>query len=298
MTSRGAHVDVAGGDGRYALGRVEAVGLDVERVVEEVGAARGEAEAHERDEGLPRCVALVEHTGRAGRGEHEDVLDPLLRTGGARDRPQRRPAGDGRRRRPGASGRGVRDRPTSEQGYRADLALRAARPRRSYGVDGRRLRAEWLRRSTRAPATTARTGLLFGGRVGKDAPGPTPTARSTRRSRRSASPAPRPSAAPSSTSCSIRLQRELFVVGAELATAPENRDKLDAGVSRVTAEMVDALEPIIDDVTDALRPAAPSSCCRARTASPPRSTSRAPIVRRAERAGGGRGPRRAGSTES
>lgn len=47
----------------------------------------------------------------------------------------------------------------------------------------------------------------------------------------------------------VRLQRELFVVGAELATAPENRHKLQPGVSRVTAEMVAALEPIIDDIT-------------------------------------------------
>ena len=46
----------------------------------------------------------------------------------------------------------------------------------------------------------------------------------------------------------VRLQRELFVAGAELATAPENRAKLAPGVSLVTAEMVAALEPIIDDV--------------------------------------------------
>lgn len=43
-----------------------------------------------------------------------------------------------------------------------------------------------------------------------------------------------------------RLQRELFVVGAELATAPYNRDKLEDGRTRVTAAMVDALEPLID----------------------------------------------------
>ena len=43
-----------------------------------------------------------------------------------------------------------------------------------------------------------------------------------------------------------RIQRELFVVGAELATAPENRRKLRDGTTRVTAEMVDALEPLID----------------------------------------------------
>ena len=47
----------------------------------------------------------------------------------------------------------------------------------------------------------------------------------------------------------VRLQRELFVVGAELATAPENRRKLEAGTTLVTSEMVAALEPIIDDVT-------------------------------------------------
>ncbi len=47
----------------------------------------------------------------------------------------------------------------------------------------------------------------------------------------------------------VRLQRELFVVGAELATAPENRSKLEPGVSLTTAEMVMALEPIIDDIT-------------------------------------------------
>ena len=47
----------------------------------------------------------------------------------------------------------------------------------------------------------------------------------------------------------VRLQRELFVVGAELATAPDNRSKLQPEVSVVTAEMVSRLEPIIDDVT-------------------------------------------------
>lgn len=48
----------------------------------------------------------------------------------------------------------------------------------------------------------------------------------------------------------IRLQRELFVVGAELATAPENRRKLKDGETRVTSPMVDALEGFIDDLND------------------------------------------------
>jgi cob(I)alamin adenosyltransferase len=52
----------------------------------------------------------------------------------------------------------------------------------------------------------------------------------------------------------IRLERELFVVGAELATAPDQRGKLEPGVSVVTAEMVSALEPVIDDVTTRFEP--------------------------------------------
>jgi cob(I)alamin adenosyltransferase len=46
----------------------------------------------------------------------------------------------------------------------------------------------------------------------------------------------------------VRLQRELFVVGAELATAPANRSKLTDGTTRVTSAMTESLEPIIDDV--------------------------------------------------
>ena len=52
----------------------------------------------------------------------------------------------------------------------------------------------------------------------------------------------------------VRFQRELFVVGAELATAPDNRRKLEPGVSLVTAAMVAALEPVIDDITSRYDP--------------------------------------------
>jgi cob(I)alamin adenosyltransferase len=48
----------------------------------------------------------------------------------------------------------------------------------------------------------------------------------------------------------LRLQRELFVAGAELATAPEAEGRLEDGVSRITDQMVDALEPIIDRYMD------------------------------------------------
>jgi cob(I)alamin adenosyltransferase len=44
----------------------------------------------------------------------------------------------------------------------------------------------------------------------------------------------------------LRLQRELFVVGAELATAPEAAGRLEPEISKVTAEMVQRLEADID----------------------------------------------------
>lgn len=46
----------------------------------------------------------------------------------------------------------------------------------------------------------------------------------------------------------LRLQRELFVVGAELATHVERRERLADGTTRVTAEMVSALEGEIDEL--------------------------------------------------
>ena len=44
----------------------------------------------------------------------------------------------------------------------------------------------------------------------------------------------------------VRIQTELFVAGAELATAPEAAERLEDGVSRVTDAMVDRLEADID----------------------------------------------------
>jgi cob(I)alamin adenosyltransferase len=46
----------------------------------------------------------------------------------------------------------------------------------------------------------------------------------------------------------LGLQRELFVVGADLATNPKQRHKLEPGVSVVTAEMVERLEKRIDEL--------------------------------------------------
>jgi len=52
----------------------------------------------------------------------------------------------------------------------------------------------------------------------------------------------------------IRLERDLWVLMGELATAPDNRHKLQPGTSLVTAEMVAALEPLIDDLTARFKP--------------------------------------------
>jgi cob(I)alamin adenosyltransferase len=44
----------------------------------------------------------------------------------------------------------------------------------------------------------------------------------------------------------LRLQDDLFVAGAELATAPEAAERLEDGISRVTGEMVAWMEERID----------------------------------------------------
>ncbi len=94
---------------------------------------------------------------------------------------------------------------------------------------------------------TGSTGLLFGGaRVSKadlrtDAYGTTDEAVSALGLARAA-------LGPESglADLLLRLQRELFVVGAELATHPDRRSRLTPGTSLVTAEMVTALEREID----------------------------------------------------
>lgn len=44
----------------------------------------------------------------------------------------------------------------------------------------------------------------------------------------------------------LRLQDDLFIAGAELATAPEAGERLEAGISRTTEQMVAELEERID----------------------------------------------------
>ena len=93
------------------------------------------------------------------------------------------------------------------------------------------------------------TGLLFGGRVRKDAAAP--SAYGDVDEAQAVLGVARAESAPESelNDLLVRLERDLWVVMGELATAPGNRHKLVPGTSLVSAEMVAALEPIIDDLT-------------------------------------------------
>jgi cob(I)alamin adenosyltransferase len=99
---------------------------------------------------------------------------------------------------------------------------------------------------------TGTTGLLFGGeRVSKaslrtDAYGGTDEAVSALGLARAAIGSETDRTEARLAALIMRLQRELFVVGAELATHTDRRGKLTAGTSLVTAEMVTALEGEID----------------------------------------------------
>jgi cob(I)alamin adenosyltransferase len=50
----------------------------------------------------------------------------------------------------------------------------------------------------------------------------------------------------------LRFQRELFVAGAELATNPAARDRLEDGRTRVSAEMVDGVEIVLAELEGAI----------------------------------------------
>lgn len=47
----------------------------------------------------------------------------------------------------------------------------------------------------------------------------------------------------------LRVQRELFIVGADLSVNPKHRDRLKPGISLVEPEMVTGLEHLIDELT-------------------------------------------------
>jgi cob(I)alamin adenosyltransferase len=101
---------------------------------------------------------------------------------------------------------------------------------------------------------TGTTGLLFGGdRVSKadlrtDAYGTTDEAVSALGIARAAIGSQTDRTEARLGELILRLQRELFVVGAELATHAERRDRLTDGTSRITVTMTEALEREIDEL--------------------------------------------------
>ncbi|HEX9992014.1 MAG TPA: cob(I)yrinic acid a,c-diamide adenosyltransferase [Acidimicrobiales bacterium] len=98
------------------------------------------------------------------------------------------------------------------------------------------------------------TGLLYGGRVPKDSP--LPRAYGTVDEAQAVLGLARAECARGSELDVLltRIERELWVLMGELATAPENRSKLTAGQSLVTPEMASALEGVIDDLSTRFEP--------------------------------------------
>ena len=129
------------------------------------------------------------------------------------------------------------------------------------------------------------TGLLYGGRVPKDdlvteAYGTTDEAVAVLGLARSLT------SEPAMAEEILALQRELFVVGADLAANPDQRAKLAEGVSIVTAAMTERLEARIDALV-AERPL-PAGLHRAGRDAVERRPRRGPQHDPAGRAGGGR----------
>src|SRR5918999_3149558 len=89
------------------------------------------------------------------------------------------------------------------------------------------------------------TGLLYGGRVPKD--DAATEAYGTTDEAVAALGVARASTEGAAVEELLALQRELFVVGADLATNPSERDRLEPGVSLVAPEMVERLERRIDE---------------------------------------------------
>jgi cob(I)alamin adenosyltransferase len=100
------------------------------------------------------------------------------------------------------------------------------------------------------------TGLLYGGRVPKDSVGPraygsvdeAQAAIGVARAETQAAPDQSPGEL---GQILLGLERDLWVLMAELATDPSHHDRLTDGRSRVTPAMVVALEELIDELTAA-----------------------------------------------
>jgi cob(I)alamin adenosyltransferase len=98
------------------------------------------------------------------------------------------------------------------------------------------------------------TGLLYGGRVRKD--DPAPAAYGEVDEAQAVLGVARAECARGSEldELLVTIERDLWVLMAELATDPSNRHKLVAGTSLVTDEMVERLERTIDDLSARFEP--------------------------------------------
>lgn len=97
------------------------------------------------------------------------------------------------------------------------------------------------------------TGLFYGGRVRKDSE--LPRAYGSVDEAQAALGLARAEAGPGELhDLVVRIEHDLYVLMAELATLPANRSKLAPGVSSVTDEMVAALEGLIDTYSERFEP--------------------------------------------
>lgn len=99
------------------------------------------------------------------------------------------------------------------------------------------------------------TGLLYGGRVDKDdlrttAYGTVDELVSVLGLARAELPTPPDAEDSACHERILQIQRELFALAAQLATAVDNWDRLEVGVSRVDQAMVDRLEVMIDQCVE------------------------------------------------
>lgn len=101
------------------------------------------------------------------------------------------------------------------------------------------------------------TGLLFGGRVRKDAPAPSAYGEvDEAQAVIGVTRAVLAGADESLDEVLVDLARDLWILMSELATAPENRDRLRDGATRVSRSMVERLEEQIDDFAARFSPPA------------------------------------------
>ena len=97
------------------------------------------------------------------------------------------------------------------------------------------------------------TGLLYGGRVPKDSALPTAYG-SVDEAQASIGVARTEATDPVLAELVLGIERDLWVLMAELATDPDNRHKLVDGKSLVTDDMVERLEHLIDDFGESFEP--------------------------------------------